>query len=158
LGKSFDDSSVLIDRDTKPANLSVNSLYPSIEYQPSIISQIGSDIEKQRLELLSTLIRKRKSIRDAVVQKLEDLILYCDNRIMDIGDDVKLRADPDAQRAASLWQKTILDLERDKIFEQKELFKDSLFLRNEWIKSLLTYNEEKKVDELIGSIEQKTKP
>jgi hypothetical protein len=148
-----DDLSVLIDRDTKPQNLSSNSLYPSISYEPSLISRIGSDIERQKLNLISALINKRKKIRDVTVDKIEDLIIYCDNRILNIGDEFKLKSDPDAQRAASLWQKTILDLEKEKISEEKELFRDSLFLRNEWIKSMLTYCEEKQLSQIINEIE-----
>lgn len=149
-----DDLSVLIDRDIKPQNLSSNSLYPSINYEPSLITKIGSDIERQKLNLISALISKRKKIRDVTVDKIEDLIIYCDNKIHDIGDEFKLRGDPDAQRAASLWQKTILDLEKEKISEQKELFRDTLFLRNEWIKSLLIYTEEKNLDEILKDVEK----
>jgi len=149
-----DDLSVLIDRDVKPQNLSKNILFPAISYEPSLLTSIGSDIERQRLNLITALIQKRKKISEVTVDKIESLILYCDNKILDIGDKYKLKSDPDAQRAASLWQKAIIDLEKEKISEEKDLFRDSLFLRNEWIKSLLTYNEEKSLDALLKDIER----
>lgn len=128
-----------------------------MDYAPTGISNLSTDTEKKRLELIVQLISKRKRIRDITIGRLEELIVYCDNRILDIGDKYKIRGDPDAQRAAALWQKSIVDLERDKIFEQKELFRDTLFLRNEWVKSLLAYTEEKKIDELVESIERTNK-
>jgi hypothetical protein len=117
-----------------------------MDYQ---ITGIGLESERQRIDLLTAMIRKRKHISEITVKKLDDLILYCDNKVLCIGDEIKLKSDPDAQRSASVWQKTIVDLEKEKVLEQKDLFRDTLFLRNEWIKSVLNYREEKRLIEII---------
>ena len=122
-----------------------------MNYEPCVISHIGSDIQLQQINLLSTLLRKRKTIRDETVRKLEDLLMYCDNRLLDIGED--FRGDPEKIKLASIWQKEKISINRDIVAQESELFKDTLFLQNEFIKSILTYNEEKKIDELIESIE-----
>lgn len=116
------------------------------------ISNIGVEIEKQRLELIIGLIQKRKGIRDTVIEKLESMILYCDNRILDLGSDYDIARDSELKKQADKWRQTILELEKMKLGENKELFKDTLMLRNEWIKSLLSYTEEKRLDSLLGQI------
>jgi len=131
----------LIDRDMNPSRESDNAMYPSIDYQIDQIANLGSDIERQRLGIISGLIKKRKKIRDDVLEKIEDIILYCDNKILDIGDEDEIKGDLELQRLASSWQQRIIELEMAKIGEQKEMFKDCLFLRNEWVKSVLKYYE-----------------
>lgn len=153
MGNYYDDSSILIDRDNKPSNLASNSLYPSINYDPSIISHIGSDIEKQKMQLLTVLLTKRKKIRDETLKKLDDLLVYCDNRLLDIGEIFK--GDPEKIKMASLWQKEKVAINREIAEQDCSLFKDSLFLQNEFLKSVLTFNEEKKIEDLILEIEKK---
>lgn len=128
-----------------------NTIYPSLDYQ---ITGLGLESEHQRIELLTAMIRKRKHISEITVKKLDDLILYCDNKVLSIGDEIKLKSDPDAQKNASVWQKTIVDLEKEKVLEQKDLFRDTLFLRNEWIKSVLNYQEEKRLFGMIQNFSQ----
>jgi len=128
------------------------SLHPNESYKLSNISNLGLETEKQRLNLLVGLIQKRKKIRDEVVGKLDGLIMYCDNRILDIGDEHVIKGDLFRQQAAALWQKKIVELEEQKISEQKELFKDTLFLRNEWVKSLLTFSEQQSLDNMLKTM------
>ena len=80
------------------------------------------------------------------------LILYCDNKILELGDKYTVQADMNLRGMAARWQQIILELEKLKIGENKEMFRDTLFLRNEWIKSLLDYEEEKKLDEIMDSL------
>jgi hypothetical protein len=147
----YNDSSILIDRDTKPTNLASNSLHPPINYDPSIISHIGSSIERQKMNLLTALLSKRKVIRDETVKKLDDLLVYCDNRLLDIGEIFK--GDPEKIKMASLWQKEKVAINREIALQDCSQFKDSLFLQNEFLKSVLTFNEEKKIEDLINEIE-----
>ena len=117
------------------------------------IKNFGSRIEKQRLELIVGIINKRKKIRDVVINRLDELIVYCDNKIMEVENVyVYTKRENDQQLHVERWQQKILELENQKINEHKEMFKDILFLRNEWIKSILNYTEEKMIDSLLDKI------
>ena len=142
----------LIDREMSPTNTAKNVLYPSMHQMPFDIAGLGIKAEKERLELIAGLIRKRKAIRDITITKLDDLIVYCDRKILDIGDEEKIKGDLARQQMASPWQKSIMELEKQIIIEDKEHFRDTLFLQNEWIKSMLTYREEKRLDDLMKNM------
>jgi hypothetical protein len=135
-----------------PVNISSDKKYYVPDSSGTDIQNIGSRIEKQRLELIIDLINKRKVVRDEVIHKLDDLIMYCDNKILEIGDEYVVSTDEKLKGMAARWQQKIIELENQKINENKELFRDVLFLRNEWIKSLLNYNEEKMLDSLLDEI------
>ena len=146
-----DESNILrlIDRDMSPVNAAKNTLYPSMHCKPFDVAGLGIKAESERLELIAGLIKRRKTICDITIDKLEDLIIYCDNKIIAIGDEDIIRGDLARQQMASPWQKTIMELEKQKIIEHKEHFRDTLFLQNEQIKSMLTYREEKRLDDLM---------
>lgn len=141
----------LVDKDMYPTKSCLSEVQnPQMYYTPDVISSIGCEIEKLRLDLIVGLIRKRKTIRDVTIHKIDDLIRYCDDKIHEIGNEASIKADKTANSPAHMWQKKIIDLEILKIGEHKELFRDCLFLRNEWIKSLMNYVEEKKLDEMLN--------
>jgi hypothetical protein len=145
---------ILIDKNLNPESTIRNNLYPAMSYQINSVADFGMDLEKKRLELIEVLVLRRKKIRDYTINRLDDLILDCRNQILNIAeDDRMLKNDPERQKLSALWFKTILDLEQQKLSEHKEQFRDSLFLRNEWIKSLLLYTEEKKLSDIIRRIE-----
>lgn len=134
------------------ANFGYNEMRCILNNQDSLIQNIGSGIEEKRLELIVDLIQKRKKVRDIAIQRLDELIIYCDNKILELGGRYIVQTDMNLKGMAARWQQTILELEKSKIGENKELFRDTLFLRNEWIKSLLDYTEEKKLDEMINKM------
>lgn len=113
---------------------------------------LGSNVERKRLELLNKLIDKRREIRDRTLWSLEELIVFCDCRLLEMGGPDLIARDTELQKMASLWQKSILDIEKQKVLEDKEMFRDTLFLKSEMIKSTLSYFEEKQLDILIRSI------
>jgi hypothetical protein len=120
--------------------------------KPVDVIGLGRKAEAERLVLITGLINKRKDVRDLAISKLDDLILYCDRKILDIGDEDIIRADFTRQQMAAPWQKSIMEFEKQIVVEQKEHFRDTLFLQNEWIKSLQNYQEEKRLDDLMKKI------
>lgn len=134
------------------ANFADTALRNSATDYSTNVQNFGSHIEAKRLQLILDLVGKRKAIRDTTIQRIDDLIVYCDNKILSLGNEYQIRADQELRKFAQKWQQMILDLEKQKISENKELFRDTLFLRNEWIKSLLSYTEEKQLDKLLVEI------
>lgn len=134
------------------SNLHYNKTHCLLNNNDDSIQNLGSEIEKKRLEMIVDLVEKRKKIRDISVNRIDDLIIYCDNKILALGDYFVIQTDMNLKGMADKWRQAIIDLEKMKIGENKELFRDTLFLRNEWIKSLLNYTEEKKLDEILMNI------
>ncbi len=134
------------------SNMHYNKTHCSLNTNDDSVQNLGSEIEKKRLEMIVDLVEKRKKIRDISVNRIDDLIVYCDNKILALGTYYAIQIDTNLKKMADKWRQVIVDLEKMKIGENKELFKDTLFLRNEWIKSLLNYTEEKKLDEIMDKI------
>jgi hypothetical protein len=153
----------LVDGSMKPTEASLHALYPTLAYLPlksGGLSGLGDGDEKSmfspkrermHLGLLQKLVEQRKEIRNLMVRRLDDLIVYCDNQILAIGDGVSLKADTqfEGKSPANLWRKSIVDLEKQKAIEEKDFFRDTLFLRSEWMKVKLDYEEQKDLEEML---------
>lgn len=105
--------------------------------------------ETERLKLFSDLIQKRKTLTHMNLERIEELIVYCDNKVMQIGDHYSFKIDPQKRQQALTWQLQIMDFERAKLQEKKELFRDISFLQNEWIKTAAELKEKRSLDELL---------
>lgn len=105
--------------------------------------------ETERLNLFSELISKRKLLTDMNLKRIEELIVYCDNKVMQIGNKTSFAIDPQKRQQAMTWQLQIMDLERSKMHEKKELFRDISFLQNEWIKTASELKERSSLDDFI---------
>src|SRR3989344_4900078 len=141
----------LVDDKLKPAEVSSQALYPAMSYLPSKAGGAvgGADVfgakrEHLHLGLLRDLVDQRTYIRDQMLRRLDALIVYCDNQILAVGDGVALKADTqfESKSTARFWRASIVDLEKQKAIEEKDFFRDTLFLRNEWMKVKLDYEEQ----------------
>ena len=149
---------ILVDDKVKPAEISSQVLYPSMQYVPSgtggaVGGVDGFDAKRERmhLTLLRELVDKRKYIRDQMQRRLDELIVYCDNQILAVGDGVALKADTqfEGKSPARFWRASIVDLEKQKAIEEKDFFRDTLFLKNEWVKVTLDFEEQKGLEEML---------
>ena len=128
-----------------------SALYPTMSYTPEPIQNIGRMVEEKRLILINKLIEQRKIVRDHVLKKLDDLSLVCDNHITQLTYGAVLYNNNSFHTIVADWKQKRIDLELAKINEQKELFRDTLFLRNEWIKGKLALIEESTLEKMIQS-------
>lgn len=119
------------------------------------LSPIGI-AETERLRLFSDLIEKRRLLTKMNLYKIEELIVYCDNKVNELGDKYTLRIDPQKRQQAMSWQLQIMDLERSKMSEKKELFRDISFLQNEWIKTASELKERSSLEKILTPIQNKT--
>jgi hypothetical protein len=131
-----------------PDKFAYQSRFPPI-VPSNEIANLGTKIDQLHLDIIKSVVEKRKHLRDLSIKKLEEMIVYCDNKILDIGPREAILSDQGALKMAAGWQQKIIDLELAKIGEQKELFRDTLFLRNEWVKAILSYTEQKSLENTI---------
>lgn len=105
--------------------------------------------DTERLRLFSDLIEKRKLLTEINLNRIEELIVYCNNKVIQLGDKHTIALDPNRRQQAMTWQLQIMDFERAKMNEKKELFRDISFLQNEWVKTASELKERSSLDELL---------
>lgn len=105
--------------------------------------------ETEKLRLFSDLISKRKLLTEMNLNRIDELIVYCDNKVYQLGNPQTFAVDPQKRQQAMTWQLQIMDLERSKMHEKKELFRDISFLQNEWIKTASEVKERSSLEDLL---------
>lgn len=126
-------------------NLDINNDY-SISISVDFSNYcLGVESEKQKMNIISAMIRKRKKITQDINKKLDESILYCCNMIHAIGDKYIISASQELKEKAGQWRKKMMDFELQKVIEKKDQFRDTLFLRNELMKTWINYFEMKNI-------------
>lgn len=111
-----------------------------------LVSLLDLDESKdigERIEKISELIDEREKIKSETVKGIDDLILDCHNRILEIEQD------PYANkiRDKTAFEKAVLDLEKLKLQEMRNVFMDRTRLKENLIDCMIDYKQEQRMND-----------
>jgi len=125
--------------------------YPLITSNSDISTNFSTRVETKKLQLLNELIDKRKIIRNSVIGRLEQLISFCKNNILESNiNDLPLYPDDIRIQTIMKWKMMYMELVQKILLEYKNHFTDTLFLRNESLKSMVSVSEAKILEQELN--------